>query len=80
MVSKESRKRLNYTVACVNEFARRKHIHPSEAFLYLYQHQPTRKRVFTLILPHPSTNCIVTKMLVAVSYSKRFVVNPMQKC
>lgn len=39
MVSEESRKRLNYTVACVNEFARRKHIHPSEAFLYLYQHQ-----------------------------------------
>ncbi|MDD3334651.1 MAG: DUF3791 domain-containing protein [Eubacteriales bacterium] len=32
------RKQINYTVACVNGFAERKHIHPSEAFLYLYQH------------------------------------------
>lgn len=33
------RKRVNYTVACVNEFAKRKRIHPSEAFLYLSQYQ-----------------------------------------
>ena len=38
-MSEDTRKRLNYTVACISEFARRKRIHPSEAFLYLSQHQ-----------------------------------------
>ena len=38
-MSEAARNRINYTVACINEFARRKRIHPSEAFLYLYQYQ-----------------------------------------
>lgn len=37
-MSEEARKKLNYTIACINEFARRKCIHQSVAFLYLYQH------------------------------------------
>ncbi|MDO5436205.1 MAG: DUF3791 domain-containing protein [Clostridia bacterium] len=38
-MSELTRKTVNYTVACVNEFARRKQIHPRTAFFYLYQYQ-----------------------------------------
>lgn len=33
------RKQINYTVVCVNEFARRKALHPRTAFLYLYNYK-----------------------------------------
>lgn len=33
------RKQINYTVVCVNEFAKAKSIQPSLAFLYLYQYK-----------------------------------------
>ncbi len=29
------RKQINYTIACVNEFARKKSIHSQDAFFYL---------------------------------------------
>lgn len=35
----EQRKRINYTVACVNEFARRHNISPKAAFKYLYDYK-----------------------------------------
>ncbi len=34
----ELKKRINYTVACINEFARRYEITEKEAFNYLYLH------------------------------------------
>lgn len=33
------RKQIDYTVVCVNEFAKKKSIHPRVAFLYLYNHK-----------------------------------------
>lgn len=33
------RKQIDYTVVCVNEFARKKSIHPRVAFLYLYHYK-----------------------------------------
>ncbi len=33
------RKKIDYTVVCVNEFAKKKALHPKIAFLYLYQHK-----------------------------------------
>ena len=38
-MSELTRKTINYTVACVNEFARRKQMTTRAAFLYLYQYQ-----------------------------------------
>lgn len=38
-MSEEKRKQINYTVVCVNEFARKKAITSKVAFLYLYQHK-----------------------------------------
>ena len=35
----ELKKRINYTVVCVNEFAGRFHIAAKEAFSYLYDHK-----------------------------------------
>lgn len=35
----ETRKRINYTVACVSEFAKRYGISPKEAFLFLYEYK-----------------------------------------
>ena len=35
----ETRKRLNYTVACVSEFANRYVISPKEAFQFLYEYK-----------------------------------------
>ena len=36
---KAIRKQIDYTVVCVNEFARRKALHPRTAFLYLYNYK-----------------------------------------
>ncbi|MDO4287882.1 MAG: DUF3791 domain-containing protein [Eubacterium sp.] len=36
---KTIRKQIDYTVVCVNEFARKKALHPRTAFLYLYNHK-----------------------------------------
>lgn len=33
------RKQIDYTVACVNEFAKRKAIHPQKAFFYLDEYK-----------------------------------------
>ena len=33
------KKKINYTVVCVNEFANRFHIAPKEAFFYLYDYK-----------------------------------------
>ena len=38
-MSEAIRKQINYTVVCVNEFARSKALHPRTAFLYLYNHK-----------------------------------------
>ena len=38
-MSETIRKQINYTVVCVNEFARRKARHPRIAFLYLYNYK-----------------------------------------
>lgn len=38
-MSETIRKQINYAVACVNEFARRKSLHPRTAFLYLYDYK-----------------------------------------
>lgn len=35
----ETRKRINYTVACVSEFAKRYGISPKEAFHFLYEYK-----------------------------------------
>lgn len=35
----ETRKRINYTVACVSEFAKRYGISPKEAFRFLYEYK-----------------------------------------
>ncbi len=35
----ETKKKINYTVVCVNEFAERHNISAKEAFVYLYDHQ-----------------------------------------
>ena len=35
----ETRKRINYTVACVSEFAKRYGIAPKEAFQFLYEYK-----------------------------------------
>lgn len=35
----ELKKKINYTVVCVNEFAVRFHIAAKEAFTYLYDHK-----------------------------------------
>lgn len=35
----ELKKRINYTVVCVNEFARRFHISAKTSFFYLYEHK-----------------------------------------
>lgn len=34
-MSESQRKQIDYTVACVSEFAKRKSIHPQKAFFYL---------------------------------------------
>ena len=34
----EQKKKIAYIVACIDAYARRHNIHPSEACLYLYQH------------------------------------------
>lgn len=34
-----TRKLIDYTVVCVNEFARKKALHPRAAFLYLYRYK-----------------------------------------
>ena len=33
------KKQINYTVVCINEFARKKRLHPQAAFLYLYKYK-----------------------------------------
>ena len=33
------RKQIDYTVVCVNEFAKKKNLNPKTAFLYLYNHK-----------------------------------------
>ena len=38
-MSETVRKQINYTVVCVNEFAKKKSLHPKIAFLYLYNHK-----------------------------------------
>jgi len=35
----ELKKKINYTVVCVNEFANRFNIASKEAFIYLYDHK-----------------------------------------
>ena len=35
----EVRKQIDYAVACVSEFAKKKAMHPREAFLYLYNYK-----------------------------------------
>ena len=35
----ETRKRINYTVACVSEFAKKYGIPPKEEFQFLYEHK-----------------------------------------
>ncbi len=35
----ELKKKINYTVVCVNEFARKFHITEKKAFTYLYDHK-----------------------------------------
>ena len=35
----EVKRKINYTVVCVNEFAQRFHITSKEAFFYLYDHK-----------------------------------------
>lgn len=35
----ELKKKINYTVVCVNEFANRFHIASKEAFIYLYEYK-----------------------------------------
>lgn len=35
----ETRKRINYTVACVSEFAKKYGISPKEAFQFLYEYK-----------------------------------------
>lgn len=38
-MSETLRKQINYAVVCVNEFARKKALHPRIAFLYLYNYK-----------------------------------------
>ena len=38
-MSEQLRKQINYTVVCVNEFARKKGLHPRTAFMYLYNNK-----------------------------------------
>ena len=38
-MSEGMRKQIDYTVVCVNEFAKKKALHPRAAFLYLYEHK-----------------------------------------
>ena len=38
-MSEQLKKQINYTVVCVNEFARKKSLHPRTAFLYLYNYK-----------------------------------------
>jgi len=38
-MSEDIRKQINYTVACVNEFARKKSIDPQKAFFYLLKYK-----------------------------------------
>ncbi|MDF2611629.1 MAG: hypothetical protein K0R92_3103 [Lachnospiraceae bacterium] len=38
-MSEDMRRRIDYTVVCVNEFSKKKTMHPKTAFLYLYQHK-----------------------------------------
>ena len=38
-MSETTRKHLNYTIACIHEFARKKQITKQAAFLYLDQHK-----------------------------------------
>lgn len=35
----ELRKKIDYTVVCINEFAERTSLEPRDAFLYLYDHK-----------------------------------------
>lgn len=35
----ELKKKINYTVVCINEFAKKFHIDEKDAFHYLYDHQ-----------------------------------------
>ena len=38
-MSEQTRKQVNYTVACIHEFARRKKISQRDAFLFLHQYR-----------------------------------------
>lgn len=38
-IMNDLKKKINYTVVCVNEFAERYHISPKEAFMYLYDYK-----------------------------------------
>ena len=38
-MQKELRKKIDYSVVCVNEFAQRHSLNPRAAFLYLYNHK-----------------------------------------
>ncbi len=38
-IMSDLKKKINYTVVCVNEFADRHNISPKEAFMYLYDHK-----------------------------------------
>jgi hypothetical protein len=39
IMPEQLRNQINYTVVCVNEFARKNALHPRTAFLYLYDHK-----------------------------------------
>jgi len=39
MIMSELKKKINFTVVCVNEFASKFHIASKEAFIYLYDHK-----------------------------------------
>lgn len=38
-MSEELRKQINYIVVCINEFARKKSLHPRTACMYLYNYK-----------------------------------------
>ena len=38
-VTEDIRKQINYTVACIHEFARKKSMSPQEAFFYLHKYK-----------------------------------------
>ena len=38
-MSEQTRKQVNYTVACIHEFARRKRISQKDAFFYLHRYK-----------------------------------------